>query len=428
MELSADSNSRNLFKKKRIPKLVFGLFALLTTFVVSSSSSVVHAGCGGADFKYDPTTQALEVFTHSFSMTNSFTFSMSGSDLHIIRDSGYWCEISGSTAYTNNIRLINTSPYRTIVVPSVVLTTLKEIEVKARSIVLETSLSTETSLTFRGPVIIGADIALQTGSGGITFESATIGTTIYSAAINSAATTHHSLELQASGDINFAGPIGATQTLGTLTLKGNATFGSFVSPGEVIVNPGNSPGTHSFANLTLTTTDIVNIELEGLTPGTDHDQIVIRSGGTAILGLATLQVTGLSTNPDGVYTIINNLGSAAIGDTFAGLPQGSTVVINGKTYVISYIGGTGNDVTLTLAIPATTTIPVTTTTIPVTTTTIPVTTTTISTQTTTTNPTPDLPATGNSKSGMEIMGFTLLTSGFLIFVTRRHRLRGRLYE
>jgi hypothetical protein len=29
---------------------------------------------------------------------------------------------------------------------------------------------------------------------------------------------------------------------------------------------------------------------------------------------------------------------------------------------------------------------------------------------------------------MEIVGLTLLTSGFLIFVTRRHRLRGRLYE
>ena len=419
MELSADSNSRNLFKKKRIPKLVFGLFALLATFVVGNTSSVVHAGCA-VDVQYDSVTKELRVLTRSYSITNSFTFSMSGSDLHILRDSGYWCTY-GSDLDTSNIRVINTSPYLTLVIPSAVLTTLKELEVTAKSIVLETSLSTETSLIFRGPVVIGADISLQTGSGGITFESATIGTTIYSAAINSAATTHHSLELQASGDINFAGPIGATQTLGTLTLKGNATFGSFVSPGEVIVNPGNSPGTHSFANLTLTTTDIVNIELEGLTPGTDHDQIVIRSGGTAILGLATLQVTGLATNPDGVYTIINNLGSAAIGDTFAGLPQGSTVVINGKTYVISYIGGTGNDVTLTLAIPATTTIPVTTTT-------IPVTTTTISTQTTTTNPTPDLPATGNSKSGMEIMGFTLLTSGFLIFVTRRHRLRGRLYE
>ena len=409
MELSADSNSRNLFKKKRIPKLVFGLVALLTTFVVSSSSSVVHAGCGGADFKYDPTTQALEVFTHSFSMTNSFTFSMSGSDLHIIRDSGYWCEISGSTAYTNNIRLINTSPYRTIVVPSVVLTTLKEIEVKARSIVLETSLSTETSLTFRGPVIIGADIALQTGSGGITFESTTIGTTIYSAAINSAATTHHSLILQTSGEMNIAIPIGATQTLDTLTLKGNATFGNFVSPGEVIVAPGNSPGTHSFANVSLTSTDVVNIEVQGSTPGTDHDQIVIRSGGTASLGLATLQVTGLPTNPDGVYTIINNLGSSAIGDTFAGLPQGSTLNVNGKTYVISYVGGTGNDVTLTSETASPTT-----------------TTTTISAQTSTTSPTPDLPATGNSNSAMEIMGFTLLTSGFLIFVTRRHRLRGRL--
>jgi len=55
MELMANSNSKSLIKKNRIPKLVFGLFALLATFVVSSSSSVVHAGCG-ADFEYDPTT------------------------------------------------------------------------------------------------------------------------------------------------------------------------------------------------------------------------------------------------------------------------------------------------------------------------------------------------------------------------------------
>jgi hypothetical protein len=50
------------------------------------------------------------------------------------------------------------------------------------------------------------------------------------------------------------------------------------------------------------------------------------------------------------FTILNNQGSSAIKGTFAGLPDGSTftVKVGGTvmTFRISYVGGTGNDVTL----------------------------------------------------------------------------------
>ena len=47
-----------------------------------------------------------------------------------------------------------------------------------------------------------------------------------------------------------------------------------------------------------------------------------------------------------MLTIINNSGASAIQGTFAGLPEGSILTVNGTRYQISYVGGTGNDVTL----------------------------------------------------------------------------------
>ena len=50
-------------------------------------------------------------------------------------------------------------------------------------------------------------------------------------------------------------------------------------------------------------------------------------------------------------TIINNTGAALISGTFTGLSEGSTFVNNGKVFGISYVGGTGNDVVLTITPP-----------------------------------------------------------------------------
>ena len=43
--------------------------------------------------------------------------------------------------------------------------------------------------------------------------------------------------------------------------------------------------------------------------------------------------------------------TAPVSGTFAGLPEGSTVSSGGTTWQISYAGGDGNDVTLTLLTP-----------------------------------------------------------------------------
>ena len=48
-----------------------------------------------------------------------------------------------------------------------------------------------------------------------------------------------------------------------------------------------------------------------------------------------------------VYRLVTNDGPGAPG-TFAGLPEGATVIAAGRQLRISYVGGDGNDVTLTV--------------------------------------------------------------------------------
>ncbi len=49
------------------------------------------------------------------------------------------------------------------------------------------------------------------------------------------------------------------------------------------------------------------------------------------------------------FTILNKVPVGAIFGTFAGIPQGGTVVgSNGTVFSVSYVGGTGNDVVLTV--------------------------------------------------------------------------------
>ena len=47
-------------------------------------------------------------------------------------------------------------------------------------------------------------------------------------------------------------------------------------------------------------------------------------------------------------TLIDNSGSAPVAGTFDGLPEGATLAAAGTTYQISYLGGDGNDVVLTI--------------------------------------------------------------------------------
>ena len=49
------------------------------------------------------------------------------------------------------------------------------------------------------------------------------------------------------------------------------------------------------------------------------------------------------------FTILNKVSAGAIAGTFAGIPQGGTVVgSDGTVFPVSYTGGNGNDIVLTV--------------------------------------------------------------------------------
>jgi hypothetical protein len=136
---------------------------------------------------------------------------------------------------------------------------------------------------------------------------------------------------------------------GTYTGDANATA---VGKG-VTLSPGASPGQVTMTgNLTLDSDDTLAIEINGSNPATDFDNFVVN--GAVTLGGATLDAIGTRTNNDGdVLVLINNDGADPVTGIFQGQPEGSTLVVNGVTYLISYkynadttSFGTGNDVAL----------------------------------------------------------------------------------
>ena len=87
------------------------------------------------------------------------------------------------------------------------------------------------------------------------------------------------------------------------------------------------------------------------TPGTGHDQLVV-SNGNVSLGGANLSLTLPSSITDVVgmsYTIIKVVAlSNSVSGNFAGLAEGDEVDAAPLRFRISYAGGDGNDVVLTI--------------------------------------------------------------------------------
>jgi autotransporter-associated beta strand protein len=152
---------------------------------------------------------------------------------------------------------------------------------------------------------------------------------------------------------------------GTLIINGNqpqvpvyvtsgATLGGTGAVGIVaaygIISPGASPGILNTSNVTFSASGNLTVQLTGLTPGNSYDQLNVT--GTVSLASAALTVVPAFATPVSIgqqFTIINNDLSDAITGTFSGLAEGATNTAGNYQFTISYVGGTGNDVVLTLA-------------------------------------------------------------------------------
>ena len=126
------------------------------------------------------------------------------------------------------------------------------------------------------------------------------------------------------------------------------------------VAPGLSPGILNVTGaVTLAAHHTFAVEIGGITPGEgsgNHDQInaigTVTIGNNVALNLSA--VNSHSPTAGATYTIIVNDGTDAVNGLFSGLPEGATIAnFLGSSHnaTISYQGGDGNDVVITIQTP-----------------------------------------------------------------------------
>jgi autotransporter-associated beta strand protein len=195
-----------------------------------------------------------------------------------------------------------------------------------------------------------AVLALITGSGGVT-KDGTGAALLFSGNTYTGPTTVLNGILAVDGsqpnsaaEVN-GGALGGTGTVGPVTVTtGVVSAGTVTSPTGILNVRG---------RLRLTQTGSFLVKLNGNTAGSGHDQLNVT--GPVEIGDANLIVLTAPefTPADGAaFTVINNDESDPVVGAFAGLPEGTLFTTpDGVPYRISYVGGTGNDVTLTRASP-----------------------------------------------------------------------------
>lgn len=146
------------------------------------------------------------------------------------------------------------------------------------------------------------------------------------------------------------------QTGGVLKGTGRTTGQLYAAPGSVVA-PGLSPGCLT-VGINLSMYGEYQFEAKGATACSEHDQIKVT--GTVSLTQpdgddpksGTLKVSFLDDyNPaaGAKFVIIDNDGTDAVEGTFNGLAEGATFEgPNGSVLKISYVGGDGNDVEITV--------------------------------------------------------------------------------
>lgn len=142
---------------------------------------------------------------------------------------------------------------------------------------------------------------------------------------------------------------------GTLGGTGLVTGSVAIGNGVDIADSFFAPGSNGVGKFTTTSSFTFNSDstfLFELNSSTGlADQLV--ANGVSINAATAFSFTDLGNGPltvGTVFTIIDNTAAtASIVGTFASYAEGASFTVNGNEYVLSYLGGTGNDVTLTVA-------------------------------------------------------------------------------
>jgi MYXO-CTERM domain-containing protein len=148
-----------------------------------------------------------------------------------------------------------------------------------------------------------------------------------------------------AGTLNVVGDISASSAVAVSggTLSGTGKLPN-VSDAGGVVNPGGlKPGTLTMKNFTIGATGVFGPRVEDAGSG-----MIAATGTITLSGKLKVSASG-GFNMGDKLKIIDNQGAGAISGAFTGAAEGATVTSGMDSFTISYKGGDGNDVELTVA-------------------------------------------------------------------------------
>ena len=174
------------------------------------------------------------------------------------------------------------------------------------------------------------------------------------------ANTYGGLTTVKNGKLLVNNTSGSGTGNGDVTVNGGVLGGTGIIAGAVTVgtNSGHratlTPGKAGATSAALTIQKSLSFNSDA-TCGFGLNSSIGTAGGVVALGVTINSASfvvadaGNTSLPVGTtFTVINNMAASAIVGTFNNLPDGSTVVAGPNTYLVSYEGGDGNDLTLTV--------------------------------------------------------------------------------
>jgi hypothetical protein len=246
------------------------------------------------------------------------------------------------------------------------------------------------SVNWAGPITLTADTVVNgtgefkvtgalSGAYTLTQQSGTVGKVTVASSNNTSKTpngTHESQLLKTTYGENkpdeaiFVGAneeavLTGTYSQATVTggvLKGNGILkGGLRVTKSASVAPGMSPGCLTSETLNLEGTYL--FEIGGTEACTSYDQLKVLNAANTADAVTIDDTTAMLTTSfydkfvpkkGQTYVIIEQGGDKAVKGTFKDLPEGATFTQDDVVFKISYVGGDGNDVTLTVqSVPAT---------------------------------------------------------------------------
>jgi hypothetical protein len=135
---------------------------------------------------------------------------------------------------------------------------------------------------------------------------------------------------------------------GSLTLLAGRSFttvGDFVNTGRLMVDSTSKLTIGGTGIFTQSAAGTLLVSLGGTNTSPVASQLIakeIRLGGKLIVNSTIQPPTGTS------FTLVKNNGALPVSGTFANLPEGSLISVNGVSYRLSYVGNGQRDVTMTV--------------------------------------------------------------------------------